>query len=113
MNNLLTPSEVESTIIQVRAQKFASDRKNTPPWCMQWISLAFAICFFVLWYLRGQWQITPHFFLATVWIGVAAMSNVQWKLYKERFVLRQILDKYQGEQPGPGYPPQGVGSPDP
>ena len=113
MNNLLTPTEVESILRKVRVQKFVADRKNAAPWCMQWLFLVFALCFFVLWLLRGQWQITRNLFLASIWIGIAALSNIQWKRYKERLVLRQTLDNIEGEQGGAGYPSQGAGSPDP
>ena len=113
MNNLLTPTEVENILRKVRIQKFVTNRKNAAPWCMQWLSLFFALCFFTIWLLQGQWQINRNLFLASLWIGIAALSNIQWKRYKERLVLRQTLDKIEGEQAGPGYPPQGVGSPDP
>ena len=110
MNNLLHPDEVETIIRHVRAEHFTTNRKNVPPWCMQWFFGVSALIFIVLWLLGRQWHINRPLIMAAICIGISALGNIQWKRYKERWLLRQTLDKIEGEQGVAGYSPQ-VASP--
>jgi len=94
MKQLLSQRERDRIIARVKKQKYATDRKNVAPWCVQWLAIAFSFAWLTAYFVADGSGLTRNLFFAIAWLFVAGISHCQWERYKDQSILKQKLDEF-------------------
>ena len=94
---LISETEIEKIKGEVSSKQFKTNKKNVAFWCLQYCWFFIGLTQLLLLLTTNSQLNQQNLFMPIGAFFVALANHIQWKRYKEQYVMSTLLKKYNEE----------------